>query len=97
MSRHRFPWNMPYEIDPAESDIVIEFTAEEAEPMTRDYPGSDATVEIDRVTQDGVEIEVTTEMLPYLEAAAWNYLESLYDEADLLSYRMQNPHDRRSE
>ena len=77
MATFRFEWNMPAEIDPEESDILIDFNAEPAERQTFDYPGSPATVEIDRVYAKGREIEVTEELMPFLVEAAWGYLESL--------------------
>jgi hypothetical protein len=77
MSTFRIPGNMPAELDPGEYEIEIEFTATPAEPMTHEYPGSPATVDIDRVYMDGEEMLIQDELLPHLEEAAWDYLNSM--------------------
>jgi len=84
MENYKFQWNLPYEIDPDESEITVEFCAIPGEAQTRDYPGSPPVVEIERVTRDGVPINPHAFKSIYkeLEQAAWNYLESLFEERD---------------
>ena len=78
MASYRFNWNLPYELDPDESEITVEFDASPGERQTHDYPGSPAVVEIERVLKDGREYTaLTSELLAELESAAWDYLERL--------------------
>ena len=77
MARFSFTTNMPADIDPGEYEIVVDFVATPAEPMTHEYPGSPATVEIDRVYMDGNEMLIQEQLMPYLESRAWDYLEEM--------------------
>jgi len=42
----KFEWNMPYDIDQKESEIIVEYEVYPEEKETRDCPGTPATAEV---------------------------------------------------
>lgn len=86
-----FKTSLDYDIAEDEPDIKVFYTFDPAEPMTRDYSGSPASVAIDKVvglerglSPHEVETAMSGDFLEALEIAAWNdaMKEQDDDEAD---------------
>lgn len=77
--------NMPYEHDPEESDIDVEYDYWEGEPATRDYPGSSAGVSVTNIiTSDGRHInpdDLPPEIIQQLEQYAIDDRETAHQNA----------------
>ena len=74
------PANLPFDYDPDEPEVRIYFEASPAEKQTRDYPGCDAIVEMDKVVRVDSGAELDMERFPdwvmeELETVVWDYLE----------------------
>jgi hypothetical protein len=69
------------ETEEAEVEIEVDFDFQPAEKMTHDYPGCDASVEINSVqTVDGKEIELSEEAEELMEEQIMYWIDNYDDE-----------------
>jgi hypothetical protein len=68
----------PSSLDEVDTKVIVSYHVDPPEPATREYPGSDGSIEFSSITDiNGKEIVLTQDEIDSLETDCWEYVEGL--------------------